>query len=41
MIPTDRELEKVFNLFRKYTKLKVYEQQRISMFDYIRKNWNG
>ena len=40
MIPTNEELEKVFNLFRKYTKLKVYDQQRINMFNYIKKHWN-
>lgn len=41
MIPTDKELDKVFSLFRKYTKLEVYEQTRLSLFDYIKRNWNN
>ena len=40
MIPTDEELTKVFILYRKYSKLGVYEQQRIDMFNYIRKHWD-
>lgn len=40
MIPTDEELDKVFKLYRKYIKLKVYDQQRINMFDFIKQNWN-
>lgn len=39
MIPTDEELTKVFTLYRKYSKLRVSEQQRINMFDYIREHW--
>ena len=41
MIPTNEEIEKVIKLSKKYSKLGVYQQQRINMFDYIRKNWNG
>ena len=41
MLPTDDEIEKVLKLSKAYTKLTVYEQQRINMFDFIRKNWNG
>lgn len=41
MIPTDEELDKVFELYKKYTKLGVYCQQKISMFDFIKQNWNG
>jgi hypothetical protein len=41
MIPTDEEIEKVIKLSKKYSKLNVPAQQRINMFDYIRKNWNG
>lgn len=37
--PTNEELEKVLKLSRAYTKLNVPEQQRINMFDYIRKHW--
>ena len=40
MLPTDEELTKVFILYRKYSKLGVYEQQRIDMFNYIKKHWN-
>ena len=40
MLPTDGEIEKILKLFKAYTKLTVYEQQRINMFDYIRNNWN-
>ena len=39
MIPTDEDIEKVLREFKSYTKLGVYEQQRINMFDYIRKHW--
>ena len=38
-LPTDKELEKVLTLSRAYAKLNVPEQQRINMFDYIRKHW--
>ena len=41
MIPTDEELDKVFKLYREYIRLGVYKQQRISMFDFIKQNWNG
>ena len=40
MQPTDKEIEKVLKLFKAYTKLTVYEQQKINMFDFIRENWN-
>lgn len=39
-LPTDEELEKVLRLSKTYSRLNVPEQQRINMFDYIRKNWN-
>ena len=39
--PTDEEIEKILKLSKKYSKLGVYQQQRINMFDFIRKNWNG
>ena len=41
MIPTDEEINKVIKLLKEYSKLNVPAQQRINMFDYIRKNWNG
>ena len=41
MNPTDKEIEKVLKLVKEYSKLNVPAQQRINMFDYIRKNWNG
>jgi hypothetical protein len=41
MIPTDEEIEKVLKLVKEYSKLNILEQQKINMFDYIRKNWNG
>ena len=41
MLPTDDEIEKVLKLVKEYSKLKVPEQQRINMIDFIRKNWNG
>ena len=41
MFPTDENLNKVFKLYKKYCNAGVYEQQRISMFDYIRKHWNS
>lgn len=40
-MPTDEDLEKIFRLKKAYTQLGVYAQQRINLFDYIRKNWNG
>lgn len=40
MTPTDEEIEKVFKLSRRYSKLGVHVQQRINMFDYIREHWN-
>jgi len=41
MIPTNEEIERVLKLVKKYSKLNIPEQQRINMFDYIKKNWNG
>ena len=41
MLPTDEEIEKVLKLKKAYTQLGMYAQQRINMFDYIRKHWNG
>ena len=41
MQPTDKEIEKVLRLVKEYSKLKIPEQQKINMFDFIRKNWNG
>lgn len=41
MNPTDEEIEKVLKLVKEYSKLNVPDQQRINMFDYIRKKWNG
>ena len=40
MNPTDEELDKVLKLSKAYTQIGVYAQQRINMFDYIRKHWN-
>ena len=40
MLPTDDEIEKVLKLSKAYSSLNVCEQQRINMFDFIRKNWN-
>ncbi len=40
IIPTNEEIEKVLKLVKEYSKLNVSEQQRINMFDYIRKKWN-
>jgi len=40
-LPTDEELTKVLKLSKAYTQIGVYAQQRINMFDYIRKHWNG
>lgn len=40
MVPTNKELEKVFKLYMQYTKLGVYVQQRKDLFDYIRENWD-
>ena len=40
MIPTNEEIEKVLKLVKEYSRLNVPEQQRINMFDYIRKYWN-
>jgi len=40
MIPTDKEIEKVLKLYKKYTEIGVYAQQRINMFDYIKNHWN-
>ena len=39
MLPTDEEIEKVLKLSKAYTKLDVYVQQRINMFDYIKEHW--
>ena len=41
IIPTNEEIEKVLKLVKEYSKLNVPEQQRINMFDYIRKYWYG
>ena len=41
MNPSDQEIEKVLKLVKEYSKLNVSAQQRINMFDYIRKKWNG
>lgn len=41
MIPTNKEIEKVLKLVKEYSRLNIPEQQRINMFDYIKKNWNG
>lgn len=38
-LPTNEELDKVLKLTKKYSKLGVYTQQRINMFDYIREHW--
>ena len=40
MLPTDEEIEKVLKLSKAYTKIGVYAQQRINMFDYIKEHWN-
>lgn len=40
MVPTDKEIEKVLKLFKAYTQIGVYAQQRINMFDYIKEHWN-
>ena len=40
MIPTDDEIERVLKFSKAYTKLSVYEQQRIDMFNYIKEHWN-
>lgn len=40
MIPTDEEIEKIFKLTKEYSKIGVYAQQRINLFDYIREHWN-
>ena len=37
---TDEEIEKVLKLKKAYTQIGVYAQQRINMFDYIRKHIN-
>jgi hypothetical protein len=39
MNPSDQEIEKVLKLVKEYSKLNVLAQQRINMFDYIRKHW--
>ena len=41
MIPNDEEIEKVFKLSKAYSKIGVYAQQKINMFDYIRLHWNN
>jgi len=41
MQPTDEEIEKVIKLSKEYSKLGVYQQQRVNMFDFIKQNWNG
>ena len=40
MIPTDEGINKVIKLIKEYSKLNIPAQQRINMFDYIRKYWN-
>lgn len=40
MIPTDEEIEKVLKLVKEYSKIGVYAQQRINMFDFIKEHWN-
>ena len=40
-MPSDEEIEKILKLKKAYTQIGVYAQQRINMFDYIRKHWNG
>ena len=40
MVPTDDEITKVFRLSKEYSRIGVYAQQRINMFDYIREHWN-
>ena len=40
MLPTDEEIEKIFKLYKAYTQIGVYAQQRINMFDYIKEHWN-
>ena len=37
---SDEEIEKVLMLKQAYSKIGVYAQQRINMFDYISKHWN-
>ena len=37
---SDEEIRKVLLLKKAYTKIGVYAQQRINMFDYIREHWN-
>ena len=39
-IPNDEELDKTFRLYRQYLTIRVYAQQRINMFDYIKEHWN-
>jgi uncharacterized Zn finger protein len=38
---TNEEIERVLKLVKEYSKLNIPEQQRVNMFDYIKKNWNG
>lgn len=40
MMLTNEEIEKVIKLWKDYTKIGVYTQQRINMFDYIKEHWN-
>ena len=40
MIPTDEEINKVIKLIKEYSRLNVFTQQRINMFDFIKKHWN-
>jgi hypothetical protein len=39
-MPSDEEIEKILKLKKAYTQIGVYAQQRINMFDFIRKHWN-
>ena len=38
--PTDESIDKVLRLTKEYSKIGVYAQQRINMFDYIKQNWD-
>lgn len=38
--PTNEAIEKVFKLSKEYSRIGVYAQQRINMFDYIKQHWD-
>ena len=40
MLPSDKDLDKVFKLYKEYCNIGVYKQQRVGMFDYIKQHWN-